>query len=115
MAAHTPTDELITRREAIARVSALLGGTALVAQSALLTGCASADVQPVALGQLFTASDLALLDELAETILPETSTPGAKAARVGPFVALMVAESYKARDQQIFADGLRELERECVA
>ena len=30
---------LITRREAIRRVSALLGGVALVGGSALLTGC----------------------------------------------------------------------------
>ena len=34
---------LITRREAILRVSALLGGVALVGGSALLTGCRTGD------------------------------------------------------------------------
>ena len=107
-------NDLITRREAIQRVSALLGGAALVGHAALLSGCASGDVQPVPLAQLFTASDLALLDEIAETILPETSTPGAKAARVGPFMASMVAEAYDAREQQIFRDGLQEVDRTCL-
>jgi hypothetical protein len=107
--------DLITRREAIRVVSALLGGAALVGQSALLSGCAATDARPVPLEQLFTTSDLALLDELAETILPETSTPGAKAAAVGPFIAMMVAEAYDAREQQVFRDGLIELDRDCVA
>ena len=31
-----------------------------------------------------------MVDEIAETILPETSTPGAKAAKTGAFMALMV-------------------------
>ena len=31
--------ELITRREAVARVAALLGGVALIGGSALITGC----------------------------------------------------------------------------
>ena len=46
----------------------------------------------------FAAADVALLDEIAETILPETSTPGAKAAKVGAFMALMVSEAYDERD-----------------
>ena len=107
-------NDLITRREAIRRVSALFGGVALVGHTALLSGCAASDVQPVPLAQLFTASDLALIDEIAETILPETSTPGAKAARVGPFMASMVAEAYDASEQQIFRDGLREVDRTCL-
>jgi hypothetical protein len=37
------------------------------------------------------------LDEVAETILPETSTPGAKAARTGVFMALMVTDAYTPR------------------
>lgn len=117
MSVPSQPDALITRREAIRRVSALLGGAALVGQSAFLSGCVSGNVRPVPvrLAQLFTAGDLALLDEIAETILPETGTPGAKAAGVGPFMAMMVAEGYDAREQEIFRDGLRKLERECLA
>ena len=115
MATLPQSPDLISRREAIRCVSALLGGAALVGQGAMLSGCAATDARPVPLEQLFTASDLALLDELAETILPETSTPGAKAAGVGPFIAMIVAEVYDAGQQQTFRDGLIDLERECVA
>jgi hypothetical protein len=113
MTSHSVVNEPITRREAIRRVSALLGGTVLVGQTAFLSGCASADVR--GLEELFTANDVVLLNEIAETILPETSTPGAKAAGVGPFMALMVAEAYDGREQQIFRDGLTELEQRSAA
>jgi hypothetical protein len=61
----------------------------------------------------FTAADVALLDEIAETILPETSTPGAKAARTGAFMALMVTAAYTERHQQVFRDGMRLLDEAC--
>ena len=54
-----------------------------------------------------------LLDEIAETILPETSTPGAKAAKVGAFMALMVSEAYDERARQVFQQGLRQLDEAC--
>ena len=114
MSVPSQRNDLITRREAILCVSSLLGGTALVGQAGLLSGCATGDKAPAPLAQLFTASELALLDEIAETILPETSTPGAKAARVGPFIASMVAEVYDAREQRIFLDGVLRVDRESV-
>ena len=110
MAAPAFKDDLVTRREAIRRVSALLGGAVLVGQGAWLSGCATS--RP-AVGDLFTASDLVLLDEVAETILPETKTPGAKAAGVGPFMAMMVAETYDPLEQRIFLNGLHTLLAEC--
>jgi hypothetical protein len=65
--------ELISRREAILRVTALLGGVALVGGSALITGCRP-EANPDA---PFTTDEIAFLDEVADTILPRTSTPGA--------------------------------------
>jgi Gluconate 2-dehydrogenase subunit 3 len=104
----------ISRREAIRRVSALLGGVAFVGGTTLLTACekgrrAVADGTNVG---AFTADDIAFLDEVAETILPETNTPGAKAAHTGAFMALMVTDTYDARDQQTFRDGMRTLDQE---
>ena len=64
---------------------------------------------------MFTALDIALLDEVAETILPATSTPGAKDAGVGPFIAMMVTDVYAPDQQRLFKEGLRLLERECQA
>lgn len=103
---------MIDRREAIRRVSALLGGMTVVGGNALLVACERerANIPPGgAIGE-FTAEDIAFLDEVAETLLPATRTPGAKAARTGAFMALMVTDSYDARDQRIFRDGMRKLE-----
>ena len=103
---------MMDRREAIKRVTMLLGGVALAGNSGLLTAVERAHARVAAPGAQvgsFTAQDIALLDEVADTILPETKTPGAKAAHVGPFMALMVTDTYEDRDQTIFRDGLRQL------
>ena len=110
--------ELITRREAILHVSAMLGGVALVGQSAMLAGCAeenALEIPPTPSSSLFSQTDIELLDEIAETILPETSTPGAKAADVGPFIAMMVSDTYYENDQQIIRDGLDSLQALCLS
>jgi hypothetical protein len=104
---------MIDRREAIRRVTALLGGIALVGGDALLTGCRDRS-SPLGRDAKFTAQDVAFLDEVADTILPETKTPGAKAAKVGAFMALMVTDSYDARDQQAFRYGMRKLDETSV-
>jgi len=104
--------QAIDRREAIRRVTALLGGVALVSGTGLLE--ASERLQPRAtvarqgVGR-FTPQDVALLDEIAETILPETKTPGAKAAQVGAFMALMVTDTYTERNQEVFQGGMQNL------
>jgi hypothetical protein len=104
-------DELsIDRREAIRRVSVLLGGAALVGESALWAACTDrASGRTTSIGT-FAPADIAFLDEIAETILPETQTPGAKAAGVGPFMALMVTDCYEPADQEIFRTGMKQLD-----
>ena len=108
--------QAITRRDVIQRVAAMLGGAALVGGDRLL----AFSVDDVALARAtaqgagaFTAADIALLDEIAETILPETSTPGAKAAKTGAFMALMVTDVYTAQAQQVFRDGMRSVDETC--
>jgi hypothetical protein len=102
----------IDRREAIKRVSVMLGGVALVGGTNLLTACEKAgtparETAAAAPPAPFTTQEIAYLDEIAETILPETKTPGAKAAKTGAFMALMVTDSYSPRDQGIFREGMR--------
>ena len=109
----------ISRREAMQRVTVLLGGVALIDGERVLA--AMADAASVAAQETtaaqgvgtFTAADVAFLDEIAETILPETNTPGAKAARTGAFMALMVTDAYTPRHQQIFRDGMRQMDEAC--
>lgn len=110
MSSESEQEQTIDRREAIRRVSALLGSVALVGGSALWTGCRGDGAPGTSAAGSFTPGDVELLDEIADTILPETGTPGAKAAAVGPFMALMVTDCYDERDQQIFRTGMRQLD-----
>lgn len=113
----------LDRREAIRRVSLLLGGVAFVGGTGLLEACAkersaasdtmAANAGPQPIGS-FSVADQAFLDEVAETILPTTAaSPGAKAAKTGPFMALMVTDCYEPKDQQIFREGMRSLDAAC--
>ena len=106
----------ITRREVIQRVSALLGGAALAGGESLAAFTFDEAARAAAMTQgagLFSAADIALLDEIAETILPETSTPGARAAKTGAFMALMVNDGYTDRAHAVFRDGLKKVDDEC--
>jgi hypothetical protein len=109
---------MITRREVIQGVAALLGGSALTGGDALLALSFDDEARALATQKgvgAFSAADVALLDEIADTILPETSTPGAKAARTGAFMALMVTDVYTAENQSIFRDGMRRIDEACVS
>lgn len=108
--------QLLNRREAIRRVSAMLGGVALTGGSGLLAAVdrAAAAVEATsghALPGDFTVAQIALLDEIAETILPATKTPGAKAAKTGAFMALMVTDSYGRDEQVVFREGMGKVDR----
>jgi hypothetical protein len=91
------------RREAVKYISILLGGT-MIGANAFLTGCKTSGKNTD-----FSEEDIAYLDEIAETILPATSTPGAKAAKVGHFMTVMVNDCYEEGDQKAFRDGMQKL------
>ena len=95
------------RREAVKYISILLGG-ALVGADAFLSGCKSNTGKP---GE-WSADDIAYLNEIGETILPQTTTPGAKAANVGQFMTVMVNDCYEAGDQKAFREGMDKLNDE---
>lgn len=93
------------RKEAVQYISLLLGGT-LVGANSFLSGCKTNDKQ------LFSKEDQAYLDEIAETILPETKTPGAKAAQVGQFMMVMISDCYDKNEQSIFTKGMKKINEE---
>lgn len=104
----------ITRREAIRRTVLLLGGAALIGcrrtedVEAAVEKAASAPAN-APIGQ-FSAQEVAYLDEIAETIVPKTKTPGAKDARCGAFMALMVTDCYDPDERKTFRDGMRRID-----
>ena len=105
---------VIDRREAVRRVVAMLGGLTLVGGSSLMAACERQQPRgPRAPIGEFTVADIDLLDEIADTILPDTKTPGAKAANVGAFMALMVTDTYKPEDARVFRDGMRTIDALC--
>src|ERR1700761_2250033 len=96
----------MNRRDAIGRVALIMGG-AVIGAEYFLSGCKS----PTAtVADLFDTDHVAFLNEVADTILPTTSSPGAKAANVGHFMAVMVQDCYTADDQKIFLEGLTKLD-----
>ena len=101
----------INRREVLRRALILTGAAGSVS---LLTACENLPPRTDAAGRVGDL-DIPWLDEVAETILPETDTPGAKAAQVGAFIALMVADTLSPEEQEKARQGMADLEARCVA
>jgi hypothetical protein len=96
----------MNRRDALSRVALILGGT-VVGANVFLEGCKPADKKATSTSLTeFSPDDVAYLDEIAETIIPATDTPGAKAAKVGAFMTVMVKDCYEEKDQKTFRDGM---------
>lgn len=96
----------MNRREALSSVALLLGGT-LIGSTAFLTGCKTTGTDS---GISFSPDEISFLNEVGETILPATSTPGAKEAKVGEFMSVYVTDCYEAKDQTIFKEGFTKLD-----
>ncbi len=99
----------MNRREALSSVALLLGGTILGAEM-FLSGCTNADKNIGASGLQFSPDDISFLDEVGETIIPATSTPGAKETKIGEFMKTIVNDCYEEKDQKIFVDGMKKLD-----
>ncbi|SDC61237.1 Gluconate 2-dehydrogenase subunit 3 [Algoriphagus faecimaris] len=98
----------MNRRDALKSVMLMMGGT-MVGATAILTGCAPENQIE---GLNFSPEDIAFLDELGDTIIPDTDTPGAKAAGIGQFMVMMVKDTYDADQQKTFVDGLNMIRKD---
>lgn len=99
----------MNRREAINRVAWIMGGT-VIGANLLLEGC-TRTATPTVEG-LFEPNSIDFIGDVAETILPATSSPGAKEAGVGAFIPVMVKDCYTAEDQDVFVKGLAQIDEE---
>ncbi len=98
----------MNRREALSSVALLLGGT-IIGAEAFLSGCTNADKNIGVAGLNFSPDDISFLDEVGETIIPATDTPGAKEAKIGEFMHTIVRDCYEPENQQIFIAGMGKL------
>jgi hypothetical protein len=96
----------MNRRDALGRVALIMGG-AVIGAEFFVSGCKSTSTQ---VSDLFNTDNVAFLNEVADTILPTTTSPGAKAANVGQFMAVMVRDCYTPADQKTFLDGIGKLD-----
>lgn len=96
------------RRELLKMVAVLTGGV-VIGGEAFLTGCKAGGKADAG----FTPVNIALLDEVGETIIPATATPGAKAAQVGEFMKVMVNDCYTETQQSVFMTGITSLQEAC--
>jgi Gluconate 2-dehydrogenase subunit 3 len=97
------------RRELLKMIALATGG-AVIGGEFFLAGCNNKDAGT---GLTFSPDDISYLDEIAETILPKTNTPGAKDAEVGKFITVMVNDCYDEKDQAIFQEGMKKLDEAC--
>lgn len=102
--------EKMSRRKAIKKASTIMGGalsTSLI--MGVLSGCKAEvilDWNPMAL----TPQETIITAALAEVILPTTSTPGAKEARVERFIDTMIAGYLLEAERRVFIKGLASLD-----
>lgn len=98
----------MNRRELLKLIATATGGV-VIGGEFLLSGCKNPESDSFE----FTEENIAFLDEVAETILPQTSTAGAKAAGVGRFMTVMVNDCYTKEDQDVFHKGMNILNDTC--
>lgn len=104
--------DAIDRREALRRAAILLGGAlSASAVAGVLAGCGARRGPDEAwTPRALTQEQAELVATIAEHILPETDTPGARAVGVHRFIDAMLAESYPAEERQRFLDGLADID-----
>jgi len=103
----------LTRRQALRRVGALLGGVISAPTVAgVLSGCQQ-QTGPDWTPSIFSAEQNEMVDTIAEIIIPATDTPGASAANVNRFIDAMVGESYRETDRKRFMKGLEDINARC--
>lgn len=105
---------MMNRRQALVAMIHALG---LAGVSSVFGVSAQADQQPTKADKwLLSDSQVRLLVEVADTILPTTeNSPGARAAGIGAFFQEMVSDYYSAEEQRIFLTGLQALQNQVVA
>ena len=104
-------DEM-NRREALRRTALMLGGVLSAPTVAgFLAGC---DVPRAPAGawtpRAMDSGQAELLATVTEHIIPETDTPGARAAGVPQFIDVMLAEYYPPKERERFLAGLADID-----
>jgi hypothetical protein len=97
----------ITRREAVHRLTVLLGGAASASTiTALLSGCEAAPPGSGWTPSALSPSQLDLLSVVVDRIIPPTDTPGARDVGVPAFIDLLLDRWAEADERTRVLEGL---------
>jgi glucoside 3-dehydrogenase (cytochrome c) hitch-hiker subunit len=104
--------DVIDRREALRRAALMLGGVLSAPLVAgLLAGCETRRVpNGVWRPRALSPEQAELVATIAEHILPETDTPGARAVGAHQFIDAMLADAYPPRERRRFIAGLSDVD-----
>lgn len=102
----------MNRREVIQQVTWLMGGAiSAPAVLAVLNGCSpkpGASWQPLFLSK----EEGAMVEAVADLIIPRTDTPGAREVGVPAFIDVILKDVYPSEDQARFVSGLKDFDAE---
>lgn len=99
----------LNRRTALERIALMLGGVISAPALATVEG---RKLHPNGINTFQPGQDH-LLAAIADVIIPDTDTPGAKAAKAEKFIMNVVNDCYAPEEQQHFHQGLAKLEKDC--
>ena len=102
----------MNRRELLQRVAMLMGGAiSAPAVLGILSGCSpkpGASWQPLFLSK----EEGAIVEAVADLIIPRTDTPGAREVGVPAFIDVILKDVYPSEDQARFVSGLKDFDAE---
>ena len=106
----------MNRREAVRTTTLVVGGLLLTSNGLVFSGCAREHEPAQIAGKVLNADDQALIEQIADTLLPTTrSSPGAAAAHAGAEINLLLSDCYEPDAQVRVVNGLKEFRTSCKA
>ena len=98
----------MNRREALKNFTLLMSaGFSITALG--ITGCQTGSEREKE--TVFNEEHENILAEIADTIIPDTDTPGAKKAGVGPFIVMMMNDCYPDSTRKVVMNGVGEVQK----
>lgn len=100
------------RRDLLARVALLAAGS--LASRLIQAAAAGTSLHSAPEAFSLDQSQRLMVAQLSELIIPETDTPGARAAGVPDFINRVVSDWYTPTERRIFCEGLVSLDDGCL-
>jgi hypothetical protein len=94
------------RRKFIKTVGSIAGTVAIGGQILFIPSCTN-EIEPY--NSIFNIEDIRFFNELAETIIPTTTSPGGKAAKVGDYMALVIRDCFPEEEQVKYKEAIIEV------